>query len=803
MLAFVLERPYVLVFIAYAAGIAAGHALPFPFALLSGSVWLLWGIILALAAFWWLWRKRPGLGLGLGFGGILLLAGWISVSLQLSSADRSPLLSLQRSQLSRLQAQPRPPDKAAPQEVDLVLSGNVASIPKVQRGYLRFMLDVSRARIDETWYKAPGRVYAFVKLHEDHTTTSDLSVHYASRVDIYCRLSEVEGPRNHGQFDYRAYLQQQGTLLQAFAFSPKALIIKDRRAPQPWAELAALRIWLTTNLTRGLDPDHAALAISVVYGDKITDLPETTRQRFREAGLTHILVASGTQVSLIIALLGLAFWRLEDNATWRGRLLNLAQFGATMTIVIAYATVTGFETSILRALAMGTLVLVGKLLLRESDGLTALAQSGFVLLLVNPLNLFSASFQLSFGATFGLIYFYGVFAPLLGKPVLGSAMTADPVAELRPWQPSTWLLWLREHGRQALISTCGAQLMVTPLLLSSFYQFSLWGFVSNLLAIPLAFLLLITGALSSVGLSAVPLLGRALQACVSLLAQALDGVAALFALLPGSQIAAPPPPLWWVLAYYLLLLSLGELYRRRRAGTLAHPATRWVSLAAGLTVLGGLLFWWVVPQPQLVSFALPGCEATLVRASTGRSLLLARSTGLERQHNAETLAAGLHWRGINRLHALIWLDNPDNGLDSREAFYRELGFRPDLELRPGEDLPASLDCKWLAPSASELPIALQLSIGGVGADVLLEYPKEVLAADLSGNVTFATGRVWLELSEQARELLLSAAGKLVIQCGAGKPDVDLRGLDLLRVDSECTAKPAGRALHTDVLTVED
>ncbi|MCC7477655.1 ComEC family competence protein [bacterium] len=785
MLGFVSERPYLLAFIALACGIAAGRAWPIPLFVLDSGALLVWLIILALGLFSLLWRSRPLLGLGVGFGGILLIAGYLLVSLQIGTAQQSPLLQLQRTELAST-VRNAEAGRKAPADVDLVLRGRVASIPKVQRGYLRLMLEVSRARSGETWFKAPGRVYAFIKMDEAQSGEAKPDVYYGSRVDLYCRLSEVPPPRNHGQFDYRAYLLQQGTLLQAFAFSPRALIVKDRRAPQPWAGLAALRSALTQNLVRDLPPDRAALAISVVYGDKITDLPETTRQRFREAGLTHILVASGTQVSLIIALLGLAFWRLEDNASWRGRLLNLLQFGSTMLIVCAYATVTGFETSILRALAMGTLVLLGKLLLRESDGLTALAQSGMVLLLSNPLNLFSASFQLSFGATFGLIYFYGVFSTLLGQPLLDHSMHASTAPQSSFWRPQTWLLWLREHGRQALISTCGAQLMVSPLLVATFYQFSVWGFVSNLLALPLAFMLLLVGALSSIGLSRLPLLGDLLQALTSLLARGLDATAALFAMLPGSQVAAPPPPWWWSIAYYLVLLGLGELYRSHRSQNGPHHTLRWAVLASGLLLLFGLLYWCLVPQPQLVSFALPGSYGTLIRTANGRSLLLVQASGLKRQHNLETLAAGLHYRGINRLHALVWLDEAPPADDLRQELYLQLGYEADLELRPGEDLPGWSGCSWVDDADSKRVVGLLLTHGSRKAEVYWGAAGQTMPP-VDSELVFLPGDAGAQ-TENAKLVAASARGVYLLQLGDGSKSVEVTA-NLSTSGREIVARP--------------
>src|SRR5690606_130440 len=97
-------------------------------------------------------------------------------------------------------------------------------------------------------------------------------------------------------------------------------------------------------------------------------------------------------------------------------------------------------------------------------------------------------------------------------------------------------------------------LFVTPVLAASFNQFSLVGLLSNLLAVPLSLALLVCGALSSFGLSAVPVIGSVLSWIVTIMCRLLDGLATFFAGLPFSSIAVPSPPGWFIFAFYALLL---------------------------------------------------------------------------------------------------------------------------------------------------------------------------------------------------------------------------------------------------------
>jgi ComEC/Rec2-related protein len=287
---------------------------------------------------------------------------------------------------------------------------------------------------------------------------------------------------------------------------------------------------------------------------------------------------------------------------------------------------------------MGVVVLIGQVTSREADGLTALAQAGLTLLLLNPLELLAPGFQLSFGATFGLIYAAGVGFPL--------------TQQLTGW---------RRALAQMLVTTAGAQLFVAPILAAQFNQLSVWGLFSNFLAIPLSFALLIVGGISSLGLAYVPLLGTLLQWVVLALSWLLNAVAALFAALPGSSIAVPTPPLWWLLGCYALLFIAGEWVKARRADDVTAQAAcvlKALTPALALLLLAPALVWLLVPRAEFVALALHNGEAYIWRAPDGGTTLYLRKTGLSRSHNADTVVSALRCRGINRLDHIFWLDTP-------------------------------------------------------------------------------------------------------------------------------------------------
>lgn len=278
----------------------------------------------------------------------------------------------------------------------------------------------------------------------------------------------LEPPRTAGgpgQFSERRNLRGHRIAAVARISGPPELL--RRGDGGPIASLAkSLRSRLCQSVTDHMPPpaaeEYARLLNSLVFGTHAAPVAERLEDAFRRAGLIHLLVASGTQVSL---LLGLVFLL--------GRALPRPLVFVTGLVVIGlYTLVTGFEPSILRAALMGVVVLGGLVLGRQPDAGTALAVAAAGLLLLQPAQSGDIGFQLSFAATAGLIF---VGVPLYRRllPRLGS-LAAGTVA-----------------------FTLGAQLAVAPVLLYHFRALSLIGLLANLAAVPVAGVMVVLGLAGS------------------------------------------------------------------------------------------------------------------------------------------------------------------------------------------------------------------------------------------------------------------------------------------------------------------
>lgn len=198
-----------------------------------------------------------------------------------------------------------------------------------------------------------------------------------------------------------------------------------------------------------------SLLAGLVLGDDRAQPPQLTAD-FRAAGLTHLLAVSGQNVMFVLAVFGPLLRRLR---IWPRLVVALA-------VVAAFALVTRFEPSVVRAAFVAAVALGARTIGRPSGGVRHLSMAVVVLLVVDPLLVHSLGFRLSVAASLGVL----VLAPRIASRVRGPA-------------------WVCE----GLAVTAGAQLAVAPVLVPAVGAMPLAALPANVVAGPLAGALMVWG----------------------------------------------------------------------------------------------------------------------------------------------------------------------------------------------------------------------------------------------------------------------------------------------------------------------
>jgi competence protein ComEC len=221
-------------------------------------------------------------------------------------------------------------------------------------------------------------------------------------------------------------------------------------ASSPVPDLARLRQKLVELLARYLPEPEASLAAGVVLGQK-TSLANDLATNLRRTGLTHVVVVSGYNISIVVFF-------MMTLSRFLGRRLT---FFLTFLLAVFYALLAGGGWPVWRAVLMASFVLWAKVGGREKEALSALFFSAAVLTFLAPRSLFDLSFQLSFLATLGLL--------LLSEPLhhgLGQVLPKG----------------LRNgFVQEGLSTTLAAQIATLPVLVYNFGQISLVAPLTNFL----------------------------------------------------------------------------------------------------------------------------------------------------------------------------------------------------------------------------------------------------------------------------------------------------------------------------------
>ncbi|MGQ9459126.1 MAG: DNA internalization-related competence protein ComEC/Rec2 [Anaerolineae bacterium] len=327
---------------------------------------------------------------------------------------------------------------------------------------------------------------------------------------------------------YTHYLLARGVEALLDARMPE--VLAQGQGGLPWQALYALRRAAQASIQRILPEPQAGLLAGILLGQKRA-LPSEVMDQFNATGISHLVVISGWNITVLAALVARAC------GPWLGRR------GAGIVSILGvwtYVWFVGLEPPVVRAGLTGTLVLLALLLRRTALALNSLAAAGIAMTLWRPFLLWDASFQLSFAATLGLIAFA---SPLeaAARRWLAHRLPQDLAARLVAW------------ANEPLLISLAAQVMVLPLLLHGFGRLSLVAPLANLLVLPVQPPLMAWGAAATVaGLIWTPL-GQALGAVVWLLLSWTLGVANLLARLPFASLEVPPWGWGLVILYYLSL----------------------------------------------------------------------------------------------------------------------------------------------------------------------------------------------------------------------------------------------------------
>ncbi|WP_200974382.1 ComEC/Rec2 family competence protein [Echinicola sp. 20G] len=324
----------------------------------------------------------------------------------------------------------------------------------------------------DEWKKAIGEVLVYHRLEEPLMPGQILVLQGAPQL--------IEAPKNPKEFNYQKFMANKQVYHRQF-IGKEVTRLGDSKENGLQQNILSLRKSITSAIDQEIEDDRARqVAQALLVGQK-SQLEEQVSEAYVTAGAMHILAVSGLHVGMIYGVFFLFF--KPSNLKRVSKILLLT---AVILLVWLYALLTGMSPSVLRAATMFTLISLSQMRSSSPSIFNSLALSALILMAFNPFIIFEVGFQLSYAAMVGI---------LLLQPLLVSF-----------WLPKNRLVF---YVWEITTVSIAAQLATFPLSVYYFHVFPNYFLLSNLVAIPGAFLVMSVGlpfmVLSTFGVFLLPL----------------------------------------------------------------------------------------------------------------------------------------------------------------------------------------------------------------------------------------------------------------------------------------------------------
>jgi competence protein ComEC len=530
-----------------------------------------------------------------------------------------------------------------PKNKYLALIGQVEDEPRVIEDRIFFVLRVNK--VDNR--KARGLVSVASRASK---------LDYGDKVEVKGKLEELESISNPGILSYADYLKNKGIhcRLRAIRSPPKILRRGGGNTFKRLSIYLKNRLMLIPQKT--LPEPYSTLLSSIIFGSRASKTPAEIKETYKRAGVAHLLVASGMHLGILVGVC-LFFVRSIRLPLGLGVLV-------TSVVNFLYALMTGFGPSILRAAIMAEIMLIGLLFEKEKEIYTSLAIAGFIILLFNPKALFDVGFQLSFAATWAIVY----ISPVINERFYSH--TKKFGVGIKRFIP---------RAVSVTLSVAIAPVLATvPITLFHFSQASLIGVLTNVLLLPWVGIIVVLGFVSTV-LGAIFLpLGEFVNNANLILLWAAHWIITALSSLPFAQVFLAPPKLPVVIGYYVGLAGMVEVLRRGR-----FPKINRFRAAVLVLAVVSILLW-----NAALSSATRGLTITVLDVGQGDSILVESPSGKRmlidggvEKMGQRVVVPFLLKKGINKLDMLVLTHPHDDHLGGLPAVLTKI--KVNTVLDPG------------------------------------------------------------------------------------------------------------------------
>jgi len=531
------------------------------------------------------------------------------------------------------------------QEEDVVLTGTLHHMPLFDGHRSTVVIKIHNLRLRHEDSFSPSKGLVRLRLKDQWP----IALVPGDELVIRAKLSRPYSFANMGGFDYAAFLASQNIRIIGRIKSISHILALAQE--KSWLHNLFylpenIRLSIRNNMVQSLPEKESGIYRALLIGDR-SGLDQETLEAFKASGTMHILAISGMHLSLVAALLFLIFYFLARRSQYLLLHFSCKKLALLATIppLGIYTLLAGAQTPVLRSFIMVLVFILAFCVHKQRAPFTTLSCAALIILLINPMSLFTVSYQLSFVAVASLT----LILPLLHDIIQPQKSQADG-SKLSGslFRLSQWLI-------ATLLVSVTATIGIAPLLLQSFNRISTVGPVVNILLEPLLCLWSLP-----FGLMAIVVQFVAPEASGYLLQIGSFGIKAailitdFFKHYGYSTLWLPTPPPTLIILYYS---SIGLCFSN-------------ISRNKSIPVFLGVALLFVIPSQEylkkfstaseLVFLDVGQGSSTLVTFPGGKNALIDGGGASSTKFNiGESVISRYLWhRGITHLDAII-ITHPD------------------------------------------------------------------------------------------------------------------------------------------------
>ena len=506
----------------------------------------------------------------------------------------------------------------------VTIVGSITDEPAIADDLTRMTLRAHEIIIRGATYKTSGNVSLFVKVPKDQIV-------YGNKIQVSGKLSLIVATSNPGISSYADLMEKRDVRCQMFS-SGSGVKILERSSGNPLIRLSLLlRNKLISVIHASSNEPYSSMIGSIIFGSRASPLPDELKDTYRTAGVIHLFIVSGLQVSIIVSVI-LALCKFAG-------LSRIARLSTVSFINVIFAFVVGAGPSIIRAVIMSEAALIANVFERETDFYSSLSLAAFIILLFDPRNIFEMGFQSSFAATWALFH----IAPAIEEKLKSTV--------LKPLSGP-------------LSISIAPPLATSPIILYNLGQVSFVSVLSNFVIVPWLEMTVILGFVSTlIGIIFLPF-AYVLNNVLTVILIMLNSFVCFFAGLPYACRYFQPPHLAIIFAYYIILIYMVEVAKGR-----VHINMNFNKLKPALIILAlvfSLFFFWghsnAAQDLTVTAIDVGQGDSILIEGPSGHKVLI---DGGGRQEGSSSLSSKedqigrsivvpfLRKKGINELDILI------------------------------------------------------------------------------------------------------------------------------------------------------